>query len=299
MKQILIEADVRDQKKFASLLQISLHEFEILTDYSCCDTSCLEYVVFWRRFPIYINEIINLKALLVCGSGIDHLEIPKNSSSNIPLIRLVDPVLKLNVAEYVENQLRNLDQLTKKQTSPDIKPIIGILGRGQIGIFLEQYFNERYYEVRTWSKHSRNQNAKMNFFGIENLDRFLKGVEVLICALPLTNETRNILDSQLFAKLDSKCYLINIGRSGHLNEQALVDALEGGNILGASLDLIEPLSIIDSLSDHQRKNLRLTITPHIAGYISAETQAPEAIKQILNLESGCLPETLVNFNLNY
>jgi glyoxylate/hydroxypyruvate reductase len=299
MKQILIEADVRDQKKFAFLLKISLPEFEVFTDYSCCDPSCLEYVVFWRRFPSYINELINLKALLVCGSGIDHLEIPKNLALNITLIRLVDPILKLNVAKYVENQLRNLDQQNNKQTSPNIKPIIGILGRGQIGIFLEQYFNERFYQVRTWSRHSSNQNMKMNFFGFENLDRFLLGVKVLICALPLTNETRNILDSQLFAKLDNDCYLINIGRSGHLNEQALVHALDVGKIKGASLDLIEPLSIIDCMSDHQRKNLRLTVTPHIAGFISAETQAPEAIKQILNLENGCRPDALVNFNLNY
>jgi glyoxylate/hydroxypyruvate reductase A len=299
MKQILVEADVRDQKKFASLLRISLSEFEIFTDYSTCDPSCVEYVVFWRIFPRYIKDITNLKALLVCGSGIDHLDIPINIESKIPLIRLVDPFLKLNVARYVENQLYNLDQLTKRKTNNDFKRLIGILGRGQIGNFLVEYLSERSYEVRTWSKHSKNQNVNKNFYGYEDLDRFLSGIEVLICALPLTNETKNILNSQLFAKLDLNCYLINIGRSGHLDEQALIHALDASKIIGASLDFIEPFSSIVSLSDAQRKNLRLTITPHIAGYISAETQAPEAIKQILNLENGYMPDAVVNFNLNY
>jgi glyoxylate/hydroxypyruvate reductase A len=173
------------------------------------------------------------------------------------------------------------------------------MGYGQIGKYLGQFLSERSHNVTAWCKHPKSSADRLLFSGVEELDEFLKNLDVLICALPLTSETSQILNTRLFNKLKTSCYLINIGRGGHLNDTDLLEALTSKQIRGACLDVVNSDSTLLSLSDSLKTELHLTITPHIAGFISAESQALEAITKILEIESGVTPQTLVNFNLKY
>lgn len=297
MKTILIEADVRGKYEFGCILRDHLLNFNVAVAPDSCLFVDVEYVVFWRNIPEYLNSLPNLKALIICGSGIDHLNLDEKNLPNVPIVRLVDSHLKLHVAEYVEKQIVNC--LALMDEANDYRLNIGIMGYGQIGRYLGQFLREKSHNVSAWCKHPKSSADLLLFSGIKELEEFLENLDVLICALPLTNETSQILNTRLFNKLKTSCYLINIGRGGHLNDSDLLEALTSKQLLGACLDVVNSDSTLLSLSDSRKKELHLTITPHIAGFISAESQAPEAIKRILELESGVVPQTLVNFNLKY
>jgi phosphoglycerate dehydrogenase-like enzyme len=86
----------------------------------------------------------------------------------------------------------------------------------------------------------------------------------VVCTLPLTAETRGIIDATALRAMRSSTFLINIGRGEHVDEAALVQALRSGAIAGAALDAFnqEPLP-----SDHPFWSLpNLVLTPHISGY---------------------------------
>src|SRR5258708_12901947 len=86
--------------------------------------------------------------------------------------------------------------------------------------------------------------------------------DFLVCVLPLTRETRHILNAQLFAKLPKGAYVINVARGGHLNEPDLIGALDSGHLSGATLDVFEtePLAQTNAIWRHAK----IIVTPHLA-----------------------------------
>ena len=85
--------------------------------------------------------------------------------------------------------------------------------------------------------------------------------------LPLTNETRNIIDAGALAKLPAGACVVNAGRGGLLDQAALIAALESGRLLGAALDVFEP-EPLDPASPLLTRTDVLA-TPHIAGVTDA------------------------------
>ena len=100
------------------------------------------------------------------------------------------------------------------------------------------------------------------YHGKENFDLFLHQTDILVCLLPLTAQTENILNYDLFYKLRKNAYIINVGRGKHLVENDLIRAIDEQQLSGASLDVFktEPLP-----SEHPFwKHEQIHITPHIA-----------------------------------
>jgi len=96
------------------------------------------------------------------------------------------------------------------------------------------------------------------------LHELLAWADWIVCALPLTSETRGIIDAAALRSMRSSAYFINIGRGEHVDDAALVQALRNGAIAGAALDAFraEPLP-----PDHPFWSLpNLVLTPHISGY---------------------------------
>lgn len=112
------------------------------------------------------------------------------------------------------------------------------------------------------------------FAGKDGLDEFLSGTRVLVCVLPLTSETSNMLNRANMSKMPEGSYLINVARGAHLAEPDLIALIKSGHIAGATLDVFrnEPLP-----KQHPFwQEPRISITPHIA----ALTLYNESIRQI-------------------
>lgn len=101
---------------------------------------------------------------------------------------------------------------------------------------------------------------------LEELDALLPDTDLLVLALPATGETRNVLSARRIALLPETAYVVNVGRGSAIEQGALVDALNGGKLAGAALDVFveEPLPAGDPAWTARN----LLITPHIAGQMS-------------------------------
>jgi glyoxylate/hydroxypyruvate reductase A len=150
---------------------------------------------------------------------------------------------------------------------------------------------------------TRSQGASIPVFaGLNEIDAFLARSDILICLLPLTEATREILNADLFAKLPQDGvtggpFLINGGRGGHQNEADLLKALEDGVLKGASIDVFhqEPLP-----SDHPLWIApNIIITPHTAGMSAPETLLGRMVENLIAYASGETLDNLVDRQAGY
>ena len=137
---------------------------------------------------------------------------------------------------------------------------------------------------RPWLSHGR-----LEPHGKDGFEKFLARTDILVDVLPLTRDTRGILDAAAFARLPKGAYFINMARGGHVVDEALLAALDSGHLAGAALDVFntEPLP-----TDHRYwTHPKVQVTPHIAGATNPRTASPGIIENIKRLRSG---KTLIN-----
>jgi glyoxylate/hydroxypyruvate reductase A len=245
------------------------------------------FAVAWNHPKKVLGNYPNLRAVSSLGAGVNHLLDDEDLENDVSLARLITSSLKNEMAEYVlqavlayrHHTTRYSDQ--KKEAFWDKHSIIskddsviGIMGLGEMGLSTAKLLIKNNYKVNGWSR-SKKDIEGITSFSEDELDDFLAKTNILICLLPLTDQTNGILDLDLFKKLKSPSYLINVGRGQHLVEEDLIYAIDTGVLTGAWLDVFEeePLP-----SNHLFWNRpKIMITPHVA----AVTDSQEAATQIL------------------
>ncbi|MFO8141644.1 MAG: NAD(P)-dependent oxidoreductase [Marinobacter sp.] len=193
----------------------------------------------------------------------------------------------VQMAEYVLHQLleasRGMETYREQQRQCVWKihrPIrrsewpVGVMGLGHIGKRVARTLADLDYRVNGWARSNHALDKVSTFAGAGELPDFLGSTRVLVNTLPLTDETRDILNHQLFSQLMPGAVVINVGRGEHLVEEDLLRAIDDGHVARASLDVFrqEPLA-----ADHpfwQRPEI--TVTPHI----SARTLRDATLEQI-------------------
>ena len=309
MKTILIHHEVKGSLEFRSKLSNSLPEYLVTTSLDETNPSDVEVLIFWLNVPEYLSRLNNCKLILSCGSGIDHfihsLDIPKN----VCLVRLVDPYLRKRVSNYVLARIlekyypsfNGIDlELNKERISNLIheKPIrVGIMGLGLIGDSISKLLIDYGFMVSSWVNKKKIRSISNVYVGKSELYEFAKKSDILVCQLPLTEETKDILDINLFNQMPKGSYLINTGRGEHLVEYDLITAIESGNLSGACLDVLKDYE--SNENNPLFNNPKIKITPHIAGHIGPNTQAPYASEVIYNFFKGKFIEGVVDNHLKY
>lgn len=245
------------------------------------------FAVAWNHPKNVLGNYSNLKAVSSLGAGVNHLLNDESLSEEINFARLITPSLKSEMAEYVLQAVLAYRQHTTRYTDqkreafwdkykliPKEDSAVGILGLGEMGLSIADLLILNGYKVNGWSR-SKKDVEGITSFSENELGDFLNSSNILICALPLTDNTHGILDLELFKKLKKPGYLINVGRGQHLIEEDLIYAIDTGFLAGAWLDVFEeePLP-----SNHLFWNRpKIMITPHIA----AVTDPKEAAEQII------------------
>ena len=245
----------------------------------------VEMLLVWKPLPPgVIARLPNLKLISSMGAGVDHLLGDPQIPHDLPVMRIVDRYLAIDMTNYVLMSLliyqRNYHQLRDNQKHshwdrlPYGKVKVGILGLGALGQHLAEQLVKSGFEVYGYSRSPKEIEEVKAYHGDE-MDEFLAHAEVLVNLLPLNDHTRDILNYDLFSRLPQNAYLINVARGGHLVEKDLIRALDEGLLLGVVLDVFkqEPLP-----ADHifwQREDI--IITPHVASV----TTPHSAINQVL------------------
>lgn len=257
------------------------------------DLANVEYLVAWQPPAELLRQLPNLKVLFSWGAGIDHIDLSA-VPGHVPIVRMVEPGLVDGMVEYVTMSVlaihRNLIQYVRAQTWRvlDVVPAntrsVGVMGLGVMGKAALQALGAFGYHRYGWSRRREDIPGVTCYAGLESLPEFLGRCDILVCLLPLTKQTRRILDSRLMAALPRGAWLINVGRGGHLDEQALLDALDAGLLGGAIIDVFdtEPLPDTHPFWHHPC----IVVTPHIAAETQPATAAPIVLENIRRYQRG-------------
>jgi glyoxylate/hydroxypyruvate reductase len=161
---------------------------------------------------------------------------------------------------------------------------IGILGLGTIGQDTARKFAALGFPTAGWSRTAKNLPGIATFHGKDGFARLLAESDILVNVLPLTRDTRGLLDAKAFAALPKGAYFINMARGGHVVDDALLAALNANHLSGAVLDVFnqEPLPAEHPYWTHPKVH----VTPHIAGATNPRTASPGVIDNIKRLRSG-------------
>lgn len=270
----------------------------------------INYALLWQPPPGLLATLPNLKAVFSVGAGVDHLTRDPDLPRHIPLIRMVESGLTAGMSEFVVLSVLlhhrfMLDyraqaargEWTEIQQIPAEERGVGVLGLGELGRDTLEKLKVFGFDLMGWSRGARTIEGVTCFHGPEGLARMLPRCKILVCLLPLTDETRGILNAGLFAQLPRGAALINVGRGGHQVEADILAALDSGQLGGASLDVYaaEPLPPDSPLWRHPR----IVATPHIASMTMAKTAVASVLANIERIERGEPPLNVVDPGRGY
>lgn len=273
-----------DQKSWIPGLQVALPDAEV--SLWAPGAPPADYAVAWKPPQQLLDEQPTLKALFNTGAGVDalmQLQLPPT----LPVIRLDDAGMSVQMAEYVCHAvIRHFREFDRYEADTRAgkwsfrKPHsrldypVGILGLGVLGDRVARAVAQFDFPVNGWSRTPKTLPGVQCFAGDTELDAFLAASRIVVCLLPLTPETCDILDAQRLACVRPGGYVINVARGAHVVDADLLAALDSGHLAGAMLDVFrtEPLPKDHPFWHHEK----ITVTPHT----SARTLRSESIAQI-------------------
>ena len=261
------------------------------------DPKIIEMAMVWKPPQGALAKYPFLKCIASFGAGVDFLFEDDELPADVPITRVVDPVLASDMSEFVIGvilaHLKNLlvfkeDQRNSKWIPREYKRIaevtVGIMGLGELGSRLAEDLRKFGFKVWGWARSPKELQGVNCFNGTDGLDAFLSGSEILVCLLPLTPQTRGILNKKLLLKLPKGGYMINVARGGHLVEEELLEVLDAGHLSGAFLDVFaqEPLSESHPFWDHPK----IDMSPHIASVSDVNSVVPQLLENYRRVQQG-------------
>ena len=263
------------------------------------------YAVVWLPPPELFMVEPGLRAVFNAGAGVERLLALPGLPPSLPILRLVDAGMAPKMAEYVCFYLARITRGLHRFGGPNavrdwnvdrprgVPPTVGVLGLGAIGAHIAQAVQMFGYPVRGWSRTPKSLAGVECFAGAARLGEFLAGTQFLVDALPLSEETRDLLDRDRLSQLPTGAHLINVGRGGTIVDDDLLALLDSGHLASAVLDVfrVEPLPAEHRYWHHPK----VTVTPHLSGPTPREPAARQIAQGIAALEAGTPPSALPGY----
>ncbi len=238
------------------------------------EAAAVEIVIVADPDPAQLARYRNLKWVQSVWAGVERL-LPITAKRNLPLVRLIDPMLAQTMGEAVLAWTlylhRDMPAYAAQQKQQQWKPrpyraardvTVGILGLGELGRAAASRLLDAGYRVCGWSQHGRPIDGVQSYLGHDGLQQVLQQANILVLLLPLTATTRNLINHQRIGMMSRGTALINFARGAIVNSDALVAALDAGMLSHAVLDVFEaePLPEENTLWAHPK----ITVLPHIS-----------------------------------
>ena len=274
------------------------------------DPAAIDCALVGNPPPGELAKLPGLRLICSLWAGVDGLLADPTFPRHVPLARLVDPFMTQAMTEsalaHVLGAHRQLDTYRRQQaegvwrTHPQPRAqdrTVGVLGIGALGGDAARQLKALGFDVAGWSRRPRDLPGIASFAGAAQLPAFLARSEILLCLLPLTADTRGILDARAFAALPAGARLINLARGGLMVERDLLAALDRGHLAGAVLDAfeVEPLPPEHPYWRHPK----VQITPHIAAISDPRSVVSVIAANIRRFRAGQPVENLVDLAAGY
>lgn len=247
------------------------------------------YAVVWHPSQEFLDHQTDVRTIFSVGAGVDALLAKKRPLQSV-IVRLNDAGMAVQMAEYVCHYVirffRELSVYEQRATAAEWRQnapqnrssfTIAIMGMGVLGQRIARALTGFEYTVRGFSRSPKTVPGVQCFSGALQgpaFSNFLSGANALVCVLPLTQETENIINKQTLGQLAAGSLVINVARGAHVVDDDLLAMLDNGHVAHAVLDVFrtEPLP-----ADHVFwRHRSVTVTPHT----SARTLMDESVVQI-------------------
>jgi len=292
---------------FRQVFARDLPEVAFAEDAAAVDPADVRYLMTWVPPEDLETRYPNLELLFSTGAGIDQFAV---MPAGARLVRMVEEGVTSLVRDYVVMGVLGLHRdlpaylEQQKQKVWKVRDFawadqrrVGILGLGELGLAVAHALAPFGFQLSGWSRSPKSIAGVACHHGADGLRAMVAKPDILVCLLPLTAETRHILNAELFAQLPRGAGLVQAGRGGHLDQDALLAALESGQLSGAFIDVTDPEPLpADHPLWHQP---RVVLTPHIAGHTRSETAAAATVENIRRHLSGLPPKGLVEPGRGY
>ena len=259
----------------------------------------VRYVLAWKPPTGFFAPFSNLALVVNLGSGVDAL-VGRGDLPEVPISRLSDRGMVQLMTSYVLfaviRHARDIGAFERAQRRGEWhyihpRPLasfrVGVLGLGELGGSAAAELARAGFDVRGWARSPKAIPGVRCAAGPESLDDFLAETDILVVMLPLTPQTRGLLDARRLALLPRGASLVNVSRGAIIDEPALIAALREGAIAEATLDAftVEPLPAGHPLWGMDT----VLITPHLASITVPEDAARDVAESIRRVRSGGEP----------
>ncbi len=247
----------------------------------------VDFAIVWKPPEEVFERVRVRRAIFNLGAGVDGLLAVPTLPRNVPIVRLEDAGMAMQMTEYVtlavlrayrEQDAYAVQQRERRwQQRPRLAKAdfgIGLLGFGVLGHAVAGALRTFDFPLHGWSRSPRSVPGVTMFTAENGLREMLARSRVLVVLLPSTPQTRGLLDRSMLGLLPAGAHLVNVARGALVVESDLLDLLDEGHLASATLDVFEsePLPAGHRFWHHPK----IVLTPHV----SAATLVDESAAQV-------------------
>jgi glyoxylate/hydroxypyruvate reductase A len=307
---LIFASNSDDPVAWSAALRAVMPELDVRVWPETGDVADVVAALVWRHPDGALNRFPNLKIVINLGAGVDPIFADPHLPRHLPIVRLVDPELTRGMTEYVTLHVlalhRRMPELGAAQRAARwhyVHPAdtrrtrVGIMGLGNLGQDAAALLARIGFQISGWSRTPKAVAGVDCFHGRDQLPAFLADCDIVVCLLPLTAATENLIDAAVFGAMRAGAGFVNAGRGRVVVDDALLAALDTGRVRHAVLDVFrdEPLPPAHPFWRHPR----VTITPHNATAGYPETAAPQIADNIRRVLAGQPPRNVVDRAAGY
>lgn len=260
------------------------------------DPADIHYILVGKFNLDDMPDLPNLRAVMPMFAGLEHL-LYHPKCPPVPIVRTGMPAGDRAMTEYtvlhVLRHHRKMPTYLAQQARCEWNVLdqkqpheqrVGFMGFGEMAAAPARVLAGMHFDVAAWVRRPREDDAVTIFAGDDALPSFLARTDILVCLIPLTGETKGILNAENFAQLPAGAAVINLGRGAHMIDADLTAALDSGHLSAATLDATspEPLPSDSPLWKHPK----ITVMPHTARRVRPETVGPQVVENIRRDRAG-------------
>ena len=276
------------EEAFAS---VSL-DYDLRTSF---EPSEVDYIIYAPSSSLQdFSPYTSLKAVLNLWAGVEGVAF--NKTLKVPLARMVDSGLTSGMVEWVtghtlrhhlgiDKHIHGQDGVWRSYVPPLAKDrVVTILGLGILGTACGKALRSLGFNVRGWSRRKKSIDGISCFYGNDQIDLSLTDADIVILLLPDTPPTQNILNHHTLNLTKRGAVILNPGRGPLIDDDALIAALDSGQLEHATLDVfrIEPLPENHRYWSHEK----VTVVPHKASETRPKTSSQVIAMNIKRAENG-------------
>jgi glyoxylate/hydroxypyruvate reductase A len=245
----------------------------------------VQAAVVANPLPGSLQGLPALKLIQSLWAGVDRLLADATLPAGVPVARMVDPAMSAAMAQtalwavlslhrgyfaYARRQREGLWRMHPQRRADEVRVLV--LGQGEMGRSAAAAIAAQGYALRTWRRDGT------------SLPLLLARTDIVVNLLPLTPDTRGLLDRDFFAALPAKASVVNLARGAHVVDADLLQALDSGHLRHAVLDVFhtEPLPPGHAYWQHPR----VSILPHAAAATDARSAAAVVVANLRALRDG-------------